>query len=163
MEQSRTRFPSLLPAGNGLYDASSEHDSCGIGFVVDIKGRPSHKIVEQGLTVLKNLLHRGACGAEDDTGDGAGILLQIPDNFLREISLEHDIALPKKGEYGTGIVFLPKNEKERAECKRALEKIIVEEGQVLLGWRDIPVDNSMIGPSAQEAQPFFSQVFIKII
>ena len=123
MEKSRTRFPSLLPADNGLYDASSEHDSCGIGFVVDMKGRPSHKIVEQGLTVLKNLLHRGACGAEDNTGDGAGILLQIPDLFLQEISREQGIKLPEKGAYGTGIVFLPKNEIERSKCKNHDEVI----------------------------------------
>src|SRR5215510_680048 len=112
-----------LPEAQGLYNPAHEHDACGVGFVVDIKGRKSHAIVSQALTVLKNLLHRGACGCEVNTGDGAGILIQMPHEFLRRECGRLDIALPVPGYYGAGLVFLPRDPLERAECQAVLERI----------------------------------------
>ena len=108
MEQARTRFPRSNPNG-GVYDADYEHDSCGVGFVVDMKGRQSHAIIEQALTVLGNLLHRGACGCEENTGDGAGILIQMPELFLREVCAQSGITLPGFAQFGAGFVFLPRD------------------------------------------------------
>ena len=149
-----------LPSAQGLYDPAHEHDACGVGFVVDIKGRKSHAIVTQALTVLKNLLHRGACGCEVNTGDGAGILIQMPHLFLTRECAALGIALPEPGRYGAGLVFLPRDTRDRAACRAILERIVVEEGQVVLGWRPVPTDSSPIGPSARSVEPTFEQVFV---
>jgi glutamate synthase (ferredoxin) len=145
------------PEAIGLYDPQHEHDACGVGFVVDIKGRKSHDIVRKALQVLKNLAHRGACGCEVNTGDGAGILVQMPDAFLRKVA---PVALPPAGDYGAGLVFLPRDPGYRAEIQRKIADIVAEEGQVLLGWRDVPTDDSPVGPSAVAVEPAFMQLFI---
>ena len=149
-----------LPPKQGLYDPNNEHDACGVGFVADIKGRKSHAIVRQGLQILENLTHRGAVGADKLAGDGAGILLQIPDRFLREECAQLKITLPKVGDYGVGMIFLPQQEPSRSQCQALLEQVIVEEGQTLLGWRDVPVDNSSLGKSVQDVEPVIRQLFI---
>src|SRR3990172_7678793 len=149
-----------LPPAQGLYDPAQEHDACGVGFVVDIKGRVSRSIVSQSLTVLKNLLHRGACGCETNTGDGAGILVQMPHKFLQRVAREAQLTLPEPGAYGTGIVFLPRNPEQRRWCEQTFEQIIAEERQTLLGWRDLPTDDSPIGPSARASEPLIRQIFV---
>ncbi|HVQ75140.1 MAG TPA: glutamate synthase large subunit [Candidatus Binatia bacterium] len=149
-----------LPPAQGLYDPAQEHDACGVGFVVDIQGRPSHAIVDQALEVLKNLLHRGACGSETNAGDGAGILIQMPHAFLRDRCRGLGIALPAPDHYGAGLVFLPRDPGEAAACQEMLGEIVREEGQTLLGWRDVPTDDSPVGPSARAVEPVFRQVFI---
>jgi glutamate synthase (NADPH/NADH) large chain len=154
-----TMDPGLPPA-QGLYDPAHEHDACGVGFVVDMQGRRSHAIVSQALTVLKNLLHRGACGCEVNTGDGAGILLQMPHAFLGREAKRHGIALPAPGQYGAGLVFLPRDPKQAEECRRIFAEIISEEGQSLLGWREVPTDDSPVGPTARSVEPVFKQIFI---
>ena len=148
------------PPRQGLYDPQFEHDSCGVGFVVDIKGRRSNAIIRQALQVLKNLLHRGACGCEANTGDGAGVLLQIPYNFFSRECARLGIPLPPPGAYGVGMLQLPTDPAQRAECERLLEAIIAGTGQRLLGWRDVPTDDSPIGASAKAGEPVFRQVFI---
>jgi len=148
------------PPKQGLYDPQYEHDSCGVGFVADLKGRKSHDIVQQGIQVLLNLEHRGACGCETNTGDGAGILLQTPQNFLAQECDRLKFELPPDGQYGVGMVFLPTDEDSRRECEQLFEKIVREEGQCLLGWRTVPTDNSQLGPTAKASQPFIRQIFI---
>ncbi len=148
------------PQSQGLYDARNEHDACGVGFVVDVKGRKSSRVVGQALEVLSNLEHRGACGSEENTGDGAGILLQIPHEFFRNECAGLDIQLPEYGQYGVGMVFLPQDETDRLECEREFEHIIVDEGQRLLGWRTVPINDEPLGPTAQASQPIIRQVFI---
>ena len=160
MDKASTRFPRSGGPTAGLYDADREHDSCGVGFVVDMKGRKSHAIIEQALTVLKNLLHRGACGCEENTGDGAGILMQLPERFLREECAKLGIELPAFGHFGAGLVFLPRDAAQAEHCMSELARIAAEEGQRVLGWREVPSDDSMIGPTAQSAEPAFRQVFI---
>jgi glutamate synthase (ferredoxin) len=145
------------PAAAGLYDPLHEHDACGVGFVVHIKGRRSHAIVQQALQVLMNLRHRGACGCEANTGDGAGILLQVPDRFFRKVA---PFALPAEGEYGVGLVFLPREADHRAAVQRLLEQLVAEEGQSLLGWRDVPTDDRTVGPSAVAVEPVLRQLFV---
>ena len=145
------------PGTSGLYDPRHEHDACGVGFVAHIKGRRSHAIVQQALQVLMNLRHRGACGCEANTGDGAGILLQIPDRFLRRVT---PFALPAEGEYGVGLAFLPREPDRREGVQRAFEQIVAEEGQTLLGWRAVPTDDRDVGPSAVAVEPVIAQVFI---
>jgi glutamate synthase (ferredoxin) len=149
--------PPGPPPPSGLYDPQHEHDSCGVGFVVDMKGRKSHTIVRQSLQVLKNLAHRGACGCEVNTGDGAGILVQTPDAFLRKVA---PAPLPPPGEYGAGLVFLPHDADARAAIQDLFERIVVEEGQRLVGWRDVPTDDCLVGPSAVRVEPVFRQIFI---
>ncbi|MFH1479493.1 MAG: glutamate synthase large subunit [Candidatus Omnitrophota bacterium] len=144
----------------GLYDPQFEKDSCGVGFVCNIKGERSNSIVKQGIEVLRRLSHRGAVGADPKTGDGAGILIQIPHEFFIRAAKEAKIDLPLEGSYGTGLIFLPQKDKERKFCKEVFENIIKEEGQVLLGWRTVPIDNSDIGKTARDAQPVFEQIFI---
>ena len=141
----------------GLYDPRDEHDACGVGFVVDIKGRRSHTIVDRALQVLKNLQHRGACGCEINTGDGAGVLVQTPDKFLRKVA---PAPLPPLGEYGAGLVFLPREASARKAIQDVFATIVAEEGQRLIGWRDVPTNDSPIGPSAVAVEPHFAQVFI---
>ncbi|MFH1753654.1 MAG: glutamate synthase central domain-containing protein, partial [Candidatus Omnitrophota bacterium] len=150
-----------FPEKQGLYDPQFEHDSCGVGFVCNVKGSRSNKIIKQGLEVLDRLSHRGAVGADPDTGDGAGILIQMPHKFFSKVCSNSGIDLPKNGEYGTGLVFLPQDKKEREFCEEVFKKVIDNEGQRLLGWRDVPVDGSSIGKSARDTQPVIKQVFIK--
>jgi glutamate synthase (ferredoxin) len=144
----------------GLYDPAHEHDACGVGFVVDIKGRKSNAIVRRALQVLINLLHRGACGCEPNTGDGAGILLQMPDRFLRKVCAGLGIALPGPKDYGAGLVFLPRDTHQREQVQGLIATIVAEEGQRLLGWRDVPTDDSLLGASAVSVEPVIRQVFI---
>jgi glutamate synthase (NADPH) large chain len=148
------------PGVTGLYDPRDERDACGVGFVVDIKGRRSHGVVEQGLQVLINLLHRGACGCEANTGDGAGILIQTPDRFLRKVTSGLGITLPPAGQYGTGLVFLPRLAAEREQLRALVERIVEEEGQRLLGWRQVPTADAGIGESAIATKPVIEQLFI---
>ena len=148
------------PPKQGLYDPAHEHDACGVGFVVHIKGEKSHQIVEQAITVLENLDHRGACGCEENTGDGAGILLQIPHAFFQHACKGLGFSLPEPGEYGVGMIFLPDDRKLRPRCEKTLEKIIADEGQKLLGWRKVPTDNMYLGDTAKACEPFVRQVFI---
>ncbi len=145
------------PPAQGLYNPAAEHDACGVGFVVHIKGVRSHDIVQKALQVLVNLEHRGACGCEENTGDGAGILVQMPDAFLRTCA---PAPLPAAGEYGAGLVFLPHDESDRNRIKDLIARIVDEEGQRLLGWRDVPTENGLVGPSARATQPVFQHVFI---
>jgi glutamate synthase (ferredoxin) len=151
------RHDPLRPPPQGLYDPAAEHDACGVGFVVHIKGQRSHDIVRKALRVLINLEHRGACGCEANTGDGAGILLQLPDRFLRKAV---SFTLPPAGAYGAGLVFLPRDPRDRDAIQDLVARIVEEEGQALLGWRDVPVDNTLVGDSARATQPAFQQLFI---
>ncbi len=145
------------PAKQGLYDPQFEHDACGVGFIVQMKGLASHEIVEQGLTILLNLNHRGACGAEKNSGDGAGILLQIPHKFFQKAV---SFALPAAGKYGVGMIYSSPEASQRAASRRKFEQIVAEEGQLLLGWRDVPTDHSSLGATARASEPFVQQVFI---
>jgi glutamate synthase (NADPH) large chain len=145
----------------GLYDPSNEHDACGVGFIAHIKGTKSHSIVEQGLLILKNLDHRGAVGADKLMGDGAGILIQIPDQYYREEMAKQGITLPPPGEYGIGMVFLPKENASRIACEQEIERAVHAEGQVVLGWRDVPVDFDMpMSPTVRAKEPVIRQIFI---
>src|ERR1700675_1595191 len=119
----------IEPGPQGLYDPQYEHDSCGVGFVVDLKNRKSHDIVAKALQILVNLEHRGACGCETNTGDGAGILVQMPDRFFRQETAKLNFTLPEPGEYGVGVVFLPRDDANRDRCERTFEKIVRDEGQ----------------------------------
>ncbi|NDP62658.1 glutamate synthase-related protein [Polaromonas sp.] len=146
---------------HGLYAGSNEHDACGVGFVAHIKGHKSHAIVEQALKILENLDHRGAVGADKLMGDGAGILIQLPDALYREEMAAQGIALPPPGEYGVGMVFLPKEHASRLACEEALERAVHAEGQVLLGWRDVPVNKDMpMSPTVRAKEPILRQIFI---
>jgi len=151
---------SVVPGRQGLYNPANEHDACGVGFVAHIKGQKSHAIVEQGLQILKNLTHRGAVGADPLAGDGAGILIQMPDLLFREEMAKQGVALPPQGEYGVGMVFLPQEPASRLACEYEIERAIKDEGQVLLGWRDVPRDNSGLGESVKRIEPVIRQVFI---
>jgi glutamate synthase (NADPH/NADH) large chain len=149
-----------FPHQQGLYDPRHEKDSCGIGFVVNIKGQKSHDIVRKGLQVLENLTHRGAQGCDPCTGDGAGILLQVPHAFLKRAAGDAGVTLPGAGEYGVGQLFLPPNAESRRQCEKLFAKIIEEEGARLLGWRDVPVKSDAIGELARKTEPFMRQIFI---
>ncbi len=148
------------PRKQGLYDPQFEHEACGVGFVVDIKGRRSHRLLRQAIEILKNLDHRGACGCEANTGDGAGILLQMPHAFFRQACLQNSVALPEPGWYGSGIVFLPRSPNKRRRLEERFEQIVQSEGQSILGWRTVPTDHSMLGETARASEPFMAQVFI---
>jgi glutamate synthase (ferredoxin) len=150
-----------LPDKQGLYDPQFEHDSCGVGFVVNMKGKKSHEIVEQALTILVNLDHRGACGCESNTGDGAGILMQTPHKFLSKVAGALNIKLPALGNYGVGMIFTSPNAAERERSRQIFERIVTEEGQAVLGWRDIPTDNSSLGATAVKTEPHMRQAFIQ--
>ncbi len=143
----------------GLYDPRQEHDACGVGFVLNLDGRAEHRIVEKGIEVLENLLHRGATGADPHTGDGAGLLIQIPDAFFREEAKRLGFALPERGQYGVGALFLPPGGKELADTKAGLQRILLEEGLHALGWREVPVDPMAVGETARASMPSFWQVF----
>ena len=148
------------PPKQGLYDPQFEHDACGLGFVVNMKGKKSHQLVSDALQILVNLDHRGAVGCEANTGDGAGILIQVPHDFFVTEAARLGFKLPAVGEYGVGQMFLPPNSVEREAIKTELAKIISAEGQTLLGWRDVPVNNSSLGKTAVSAEPFMAQVFV---
>src|SRR5436190_11848853 len=158
------RFRSAAPPGpppkHGLYDPQFEHDSCGVGFLVNIKGKKSNWIVRQALQILVNLNHRGACGCENNTGDGAGILIQTPHEFLKEVCKEASVPLPSPGEYGVGMMYMPKDPADRGTCQEMFEHIVREEGQTILGWRDVPTSNMSLGETAKAAEPCMRQVFI---
>ena len=148
-------------AAHGLYNGANEKDACGLGFVAHIKGQKAHHIVQQGLKILENLDHRGAVGADKLMGDGAGILIQIPDEFYRAEMARQGVTLPPPGEYGVGMIFLPKEHASRLACEQELARAIKAEGQVLLGWRDVPVDRDMpMSPTVREKEPIIRQIFI---
>ncbi len=149
------------PRKQGLYDPRFEHDACGVGFIVHKTGKKSHDIVEQALTILLNLDHRGACGAEKNTGDGAGILCQIPDLFFRKVTRDLGFTLPEAGQYGVGMLYTAPDAEIRGKSRQEFEKIAAEEGLKVLGWRDVPTDNSSLGNSAKSTEPFIEQVFIE--
>jgi glutamate synthase domain-containing protein 2/glutamate synthase domain-containing protein 1/glutamate synthase domain-containing protein 3 len=153
-------YRSEPPVAQGLYRPEYEHDACGLGFICHIKGVKSHKVVSDALQILVNLTHRGACGCDSETGDGAGIVIQMPDKFLRKKTQELGIKLPPVGNYACGLVFLPTDAEQRAECVKSFEKIVLDEGQTLLGWRDLECDSSVIGVTARKGEPFIRQIFI---
>jgi len=149
--------PAVGPGRQGLYDPAYEHDSCGVAFVVDVRGRRSHDMVQKGLTALRNLDHRGAQGSDPDTGDGAGILLQMPDGFLREVV---DFPLPPAGRYAAGIVFLPRESAARDEVLRSIARLVRQEKLTLLGWRQVPVVSEIVGRGSREVEPLMRQIFL---
>jgi glutamate synthase (NADPH) large chain len=151
---------NTYPPAQGLYDPANEHDACGVGFVANIKGRKSHAIIENGLTILKKLVHRGACGCEENTGDGVGMLVQMPHTFFKRICPEAGIDLPEYGQYGAGLVFLPVDPAQSERIQAIIEEIITAEGQTVLGWRVVPTDSSSLGPTALAGEPTFKQIFI---
>ena len=148
------------PNEQGLYDPRNEHDACGVGFVADIKNRKNHQIIRQGLEILVNLTHRGAVGADPLAGDGAGILIQLPDGLLRPETARLGINLPPVGDYGVGMIFLPQDASVRAECEVMMAETIKDEQQHFLGWRDVPVDNSILGEGVRASEPVIRQLFI---
>ena len=148
------------PLPQGLYDPQHEHDSCGVGFIVHIKNKKSHDIVKKGLQLLCNLNHRGAIGADPETGDGAGILVQIPDAFLREETAKLGFVLPAEGRYGVATMFLPHDDKQQFHCVEAIQSIVSENDLIGLGWRDVPIDTNYVGKQAAEAMPVIKQLFL---
>ncbi len=160
--EKNTAFPSGLPKKQGLYDPRNEHDACGVGFVAHMKGQKSHQIVKDGLFILENLTHRGAVGADPLMGDGAGILVQIPDRFFREEMAAQGVTLPKAGEYAVGYLFMPQEEAQIAHFKQVIADVVAEEGQTLLGFREVPVDNASLSkaPEIAATEPHHVQVFI---
>ena len=152
------RLPKLVK--QGLYDPQHEHDACGVGVVANIKGVKSHDVIEKGLQVLINLGHRGAAGADPQTGDGAGILIQMPHEFFEKECARQGIDLPRPGDYGVGMVFLPQDQAQQETCRAIFEDIVREEGQIVLGWRDVPVDETTIGDHSRDVRPHIRQIFI---
>jgi glutamate synthase (NADPH) large chain len=149
------------PGPQGLYDPRFEHDACGVGFVAHMKGRVSHDLIPMAQEILVNMTHRGAVGAEHNTGDGAGILTALPHAMIERIAAhELNATLPERGRFAAGLLFLPQETEERRSCEKVFETIVAEEQQRFLGWRDVPRDNSMIGPSARAAEPVIRQVFV---
>ncbi len=155
-----SELPAYPPGRQGLYDPGNEHDACGLGFIAHIKGRKSHAIITQALAILKNLSHRGATGADPLQGDGAGILIQMPDAFLRRACGRLGITLPVEGQYGVGMVFLPREPASRMACAQEIERAIAAEGQILLGWRDVPTSNAGLSERTKEVEPVIRQVFV---
>ena len=151
----------ISAAESGLYSPAHEHDACGVGFVAHIKGQKAHGIITQGLKILENLDHRGAVGADKLMGDGAGILIQIPDEYYRAEMALQGIELPPPGEYGVGMIFLPKEHASRVACIQEMERAVKAQGQVLLGWRDVPVDSELpMSPTVRAKEPVLKQIFI---
>ena len=144
----------------GLYDPQYEHDACGVGMVADFNGQKSHHIIRSAIRVLINLEHRGACGCDPETGDGAGILSQLPHDFFKRQCGFEGITLPSPGAYGVGMVFLPRDPEQRQLCEQIIEQTVWDESQVFLGWRDVPVDHSQIGRVAHEVSPMIRQFFV---
>jgi glutamate synthase (NADPH/NADH) large chain len=157
---TRLNPKSGLPHAQGLYDPAHEHDACGIGFVASIPGHKSHEIIRKGIEVLINLTHRGACGCDPETGDGAGVLIQIPHKFFMRECGKLGFALPEPGAYGVGMTFLPVEKHQRLQCEGILERIVREEGMTVLGWRDTPTYASAIGRVARASQPYIQQIFV---
>ena len=153
-------IPQAVDLPEGLYDPANEHDACGVGFVVHIKGEKSHDVLRSGLEILVNLSHRGACGCDPMTGDGCGVLTQMPHELFQIKAAEAGFDLPDRGLYGAGAVFLPRDEAQRNFCERRLEEIIADERQTFLGWRDVPVNNQALGWLARSVEPTIRQVFI---
>jgi len=151
-----------FPSKQGLYDPAFEHDACGVGFVVNINGERSHAMIERGTEVLKKLLHRGATADDNKTGDGAGILIQVPDEFFRAECKALKIALPDAGQFGVGMVFMPQDDQERARCQEIVEQVTDDEGLVFLGWRTVPVCNETLGKKAKDEQPVVMQCFVSL-
>ncbi len=156
-------MPSFMTSmrPQGLYDPWYEHDSCGVGFVVNVKGERTHDLVRQALEVLGNLEHRGAVGCDPDTGDGAGILMQLPHEFFAEECAEESISLPPPGDYAVAMIFLPRSRQERHRCERLAEQVVAEHGLVFLGWRTVPTNNSMLGEGALYLEPVIRQLFVR--
>ena len=150
-----------LPDKKGLYDPQFEKDSCGVGLVANIKGIPSREIMDDAFLVNSKMDHRGGCGFEENTGDGAGILIASPDSFFQLEAKKLGIKLPEKGQYAVGNIFLPQSESERAICKDTIANIVREEGQTLVGWREVPVDaeDADVGPAALAAQPYICLLY----
>ena len=148
------------PARQGLYDPQFEHDACGVGMVCNLKGVKSHDVVSKALQILANLSHRGACGCDETTGDGAGILMQLPDRFLRKIASDLKIKLPEETAYASGLVFLPRDPTERKYCMDLFERVIRAEGQEFLGWRNVPQHNEVLGDLARAVEPDIHQLFV---
>ena len=161
MTEPTAQFQTGLPPKQGLYDPAFEHDACGTGFVANIKGAASHQIIAHALTILDNLYHRGASGSESNTGDGAGVLIQTPHAFLVRECQDAGFALPDPRYYGVGMFFMPTVDEQRQELERRFEQIAAEEGQRVLGWRTVPTDGSLLGPTARAAQPVVRQVFLE--
>src|SRR5437773_377767 len=149
-----------LPKAQGLYLPEFERDSCGVGFVCHIKGKASKRIVDNALDMLERMNHRGACGCEPDSGDGAGITVQIPDKFFRKVMARQGVTLPPKGQYAISQVFLPKDMISRHACQAIVEKTAREYGMVVLGWRDVPTDDKWVGPTPRKTEPEIRQLFI---
>jgi glutamate synthase domain-containing protein 2/glutamate synthase domain-containing protein 1/glutamate synthase domain-containing protein 3 len=162
-EDHQQQHASGLPPAQGLYDPANEHDACGLGFVASIRGEKSHSIVEKGIEVLRHLEHRGACGCDPETGDGAGVLIQIPHEFFVRECAAIGMSLPEPGGYAVGMVFLPVGKLDRLQCEGVVEKIIGEEGFEVMGWRDTPVDGTAIGRVARGSQPYIEQIFLKTL
>jgi len=152
-----TRAAAPHPPTAGLYDPRFEHDACGVALVADLRGRPSHTLVTQAVNALEHLAHRGATGSEEDSGDGAGILIQVPDAFYRQVV---DFVLPERGRYATGIAFLSADESSAAKAREEVGRIAGEEGMDVLGWRELPVDPSTLGSIAEAARPSMHQLFV---
>ena len=157
-----SRFLKQRPVKSGLYDPEFEKDSCGVGLVANIKGVPSREIMENAYLINSRMDHRGGCGFEENTGDGAGILMALPDSFFQEESKKLKISIPKSGKYAVGNIFLPQKANEREKCKKIIEEVVSKEGQQFLGWRKVPTDSKKanVGPAAKECQPFMEQIFI---
>src|ERR1700678_569324 len=152
MPRVRTGAPAA-PHG-GLYDPRFEHDACGVALVADLQGRSSHTLVRQALSALEHLAHRGATGSEEDSGDGAGILLQVPHDFYADVV---DFDLPARGHYATGIAFLSRDQSEAADARVAIDKLAGEEGLVVLGWREVPISDASLGSISEAAMPSIHQ------
>ena len=150
----------LTPPAQGLYDPSKEHDSCGVGFVADMKNRKSHDILEKGLQILINLDHRGAVGADPSLGDGCGVLTQIPHAFFASECAKLGFDLPAQGHYAIGQFFMPRRSEARKQVQAIVEEVVAAEGLNLLGWRDVPVDNSALGERVKAVEPVMQQIFI---
>jgi glutamate synthase (NADPH) large chain len=158
-EQPAAGAPDVTPV-RGLYDPALDKDSCGVGFIADIKGRKSHKIIEDALTILVNLEHRGAVGADPRAGDGAGLLAQIPHKFFAKKTTGLGFALPRRGHYAVGVLFMPHDEQFRRDIKDVYVEEIARAGMTLIGWRDVPTDNATLGVSVKPTEPVHQQVFI---
>ena len=150
----------LFPKAGGLFDPRREYDACGVGFIADLKGRKSHRIVKDALYILENLEHRGAVGADPIAGDGAGILIQIPHDFLVEECAKFDIKLPRPGHYAVGHIFMPQDERLRAHCERVWKRLIREQGLEFLGWRSVPVNDTKLSDMVRATEPVHRQIFI---
>ncbi|HWB54020.1 MAG TPA: hypothetical protein VG722_07500, partial [Tepidisphaeraceae bacterium] len=159
MKQHHDRI-QRLNRPQGLYLPEYEHDSCGVGFLCHLKGKKSNETVTRALEMLENMNHRGACGCEANSGDGAGILVKMPDKFFRREAKRLGINLPPEGQYAVGMLFLPKDLISRRECEQIFERTVREYGMVVLGWRDVPVDSSHVGPSPRAVEPRIRQVFV---